>query len=122
MLEYLIELDNVTISAVGTTPATGGTGIFPTHSNTTLKLTDALSNTVTMFQYASSYSQSGLLGGTSEYLGQSVNVTGFMDIFSSGPEFVPLSITPNVVPEPVSGSIFALGGAGLLARRRRRKA
>lgn len=119
LLGQLIELDNVTLSAKGTTAATGGTGVFPTHSNTTLLITDASSNTCTLFQYASSYSQSGLLGGTSEDLGQTVDLVGFMDVFTSGPEFVPISIT--AVPEPVSMSLVVLGGAALLGRRRRRR-
>jgi hypothetical protein len=121
VLGQLIELDNVTLSATGTTPATGSTGVFPTHANTTLLATDGSSNSVKVFQWASSYSVCGLLGGTSEYLGQSVDMVGFMDIFSPSAEFVPLSITPNVVPEPVSTSIFVLGGAALLGRRRRRR-
>lgn len=110
ILGYLITVDDVTLSGATT---------FKTHANTTLTATDSSSNTVTVFQYASSYSAAGAFGGLPVPTGP-VDLTGIADVFSTGPEFIPFAITPYVaVPEPTSLSLIAMGGLALLNRRRR---
>jgi len=109
--EYLLELDNVTLS---------GASVFATHANTTLTATDASSNAVTVFQWASSYSSAGALGGQPVPTGP-VDMTGICDVFGSGAtadvEFVPFTVT--AVPEPTSIGLLAAGGLMLLKRRAR---
>jgi len=111
--EYLVTLDNVQIDANGT--SNQATGNFPTHANGTYTLSDG-TNTITMFQWASSYSVDGALGGTAIPQGP-VDITGFADYFSPSAEFVPVSIIS--VPEPASLGLLALGGLALLKRRSR---
>jgi DNA/RNA endonuclease YhcR with UshA esterase domain len=110
--EYLVTLDNVTLSGATT---------FASHGNTTLQMTDS-TGSMTMYQWASSYSTAGLLGGTAVPTGP-VDVTGFLDFYagSSESEFVPTSIV--AVPEPTT--LALCGGAsvlGLVAARRRKNA
>lgn len=120
--EYLLALNDVTISqetALDPVP-----GNFPTHANGTYTITDGSSNSMIMYQYASSYSVAGLFGGTPVPTGL-VDLTGIVDVFNSGTaaapvlgsEFIPFSIT--AVPEPVSMGLFAVGAAAMLMRRRR---
>jgi hypothetical protein len=95
----LVTIDDVTI---------GATGNFPTHGNLTTTITDESDNSMTMFFWASSYAPDGAMGGAPIPQGL-VNVTGFVDSFSSGDEFVPLAIT--VVPEPSSLGLLGLVGS-----------
>lgn len=126
LLGQFLQLNNITLWATSGAASGGGTGVFPLNTNTTLNAYNQSdvnqTNPLKIFQWATSYSASGALGGTPIYddTGIPLDITGFMDIFSSGPEFVPVSIT--VVPEPVSMSVVILGGAALLARRRKRQA
>jgi hypothetical protein len=102
ILEYLVELDNVTLSGAST---------FAFNANTTLTATDSSSNTVTVYQYASSYSAAGAFGGQPVPTGP-VDIIGIADVFSAGSggtEVIPFQITS--VPEPCT---FVLGGLGLL--------
>jgi hypothetical protein len=94
----LLTLDNVTLSGLTT---------FPTHANGTATITDGSANTMTLFQYASSYSEAGLLGGATVPTGP-VDVTGIADVFDGATEFVPVSI--QSVPEPSSLALLGLGG------------
>jgi hypothetical protein len=116
ILEYYLEVDNV--SLVQTSPVAAGP-TFATHANTTLTATDLGANTLTVFQYASSYSAAGALGGTPVPVGL-VDMFGIADVFSGTTEFIPFSFT--AVPEP---STFVLGGLSLLglmaAKKLRRK-
>jgi hypothetical protein len=110
--EYLLALNNVTLS---------GLTAFPTHANGTLTATDSLFNSITVFQWASSYSAAGALGGLPVPTGP-VNLVGICDVFTPtggqpSTEFIPFSIT--AVPEPTSLSLIGIGAFGLLARRRR---
>jgi len=121
ILGYYLSLSGVTI-----TPDTGDgspnpvPGSFPTHSNGDYYVNDSLGNQVVMYQYASSYSAAGSLGGTVIPTGP-VNVTGTIDYYApdSEVEFIPFSVT--AVPEPASASLLILGGAALIARRRGRR-
>jgi hypothetical protein len=108
--EYLLALNNVSI--LQETPTDPVPGSFPTHANGTYTLSDG-TNTMTMFQYASSYSAAGALGGTPIPTGL-VDLTGIVDVFSTGPEFIPFSVT--AVPEPASIGLLAMGGLMLLKR------
>jgi len=112
--EYLLTLDNVTILGSGGTPLSPGQ-TFPTHATGTYQLTDG-TNTLIMFDWASSYSLCGMLGGTVIPQGP-VDITGIADVFSPNAEFVPFFITP--VPEPASVGLLAMGGLMLLKRRGR---
>lgn len=107
--EYLLSLDNVTLSGAST---------FAVHANTTLTGTDGSANTVTVFQWASSYSSAAVFGGQPVPTGP-VDMTGICDVFGSGAtadvEFVPFTITP--VPEPTTIGVLAVGGVMLLKRR-----
>lgn len=115
ILGYYIELDNITITQENATNTVPGN--FPTHANGTYTLLDSNGlNPTTMFQYASSYSSAGALGGTAVPTGP-VDLTGTVDIFDGAAEVIPFSIT--AVPEPASISLLVLGGAALMARRRR---
>lgn len=93
----------------------GASGNFPTHANGTYTLTDlAGNNPLTLYQWASSYSTAGALGGTPVPTG-AVNVEGIVDLFDGSPEFVPFSITPAAAaPEP-SSIVLLLSGIGALA-------
>jgi hypothetical protein len=109
--EAYVEIDGVTINGA---PATLST-------NTNYVLTDASSNTMTMYPYASdslvkaavtaaNAANPGGFGGT-------YDIIGYADEYYGAPEIYPLSII--AVPEPASISLLALGGISMLARRRR---
>jgi hypothetical protein len=118
ILGYYVTLNNVLITQETTSDPVPGS--FPTHALGTYTLTDLQGNNpVTMFQYASSYSTAGALGGTVVPTGP-VNITGTVDVFDNAVEFIPFSVT--AVPEPASASLLILGGAALVARRRARRA
>jgi hypothetical protein len=108
--EAYVEIDGVTISGAPATLAT----------NTLYTLTDASSNTMTMYPYASdslvkaavtaaNAANPGGFGGT-------YDVIGYADEYFGVPEIYPLSIV--AVPEPAGLSLLALGGISVLARRR----
>jgi hypothetical protein len=110
---HSLELHNVEFSGAG--------GNFPTHANGTYTVTDLSGNNpLTLFQWASSYSTAGTLGGTPVPTGP-VDIYGIVDIFDGTPEFVPFSITPAAAstPEPGSAGLILVGviAAQLLLRR-----
>ena len=88
----------------------GASGNFPVHNNGTYSLTDLSGqNSLTLFQWASSYSAAGALGGTPVPTGV-VDIFGTVDLFQGTPEFIPFSITSVTAstPEPESiGIAFA---------------
>lgn len=128
---YLLQLNNVTIGGNSGPYAT----TFPTYSQVTgapsgptvetYTVSDGV-NTMTLFDWVTSYSVDGAMGGNAVPTGP-VNMTGFVDVFGSGStasaEFIPMSITA-AVPEP---SVMNLCGAGsvlayVIARLRSKKA
>jgi hypothetical protein len=114
---FLVELDNVTIET-----SSGGaiSGNFPTHANGTYDVTDGV-NTMTMYQWASSYASAGALGGTPIPTGP-VDILGLMDVFGgTSPELIPYQISPAAAPEPSSIALAAIGGVAVLLGLRRRK-
>jgi hypothetical protein len=100
---YYLEVQDVTLGNAGST--------WTTHANVTTSITDQSDNTMVLYDWASSYSTCGALGGTVAPTGL-VDVYGFVDFFasSSEAEFVPTLITP--VPEPSAMSLC--GGIGSL--------
>jgi len=116
---YLVTIDNVTIMTNGT--AAGGLN-FPTHGNGTYSITDG-TGTITLYQWASSYSAAGAFGGTVIPSGL-VDITGLVDDYTSGgtstSELIPYSIAAAPAPEPSTIALAALGTLSLLGLRRRK--
>jgi hypothetical protein len=112
-LGHYLSLQNVQFS--------GASGNFPTHANGTYTVTDLSGNNpLTVFQWASSYSTAGALGGTPVPAGP-VDINGIVDLFNGAPEFVPFSITPAAASTPEPASIgLLLGGIAFLFWLRRR--
>jgi hypothetical protein len=113
---HFLELHNVTISQQSVP-------IFPIHANGTYNLVDGR-NSLEMFQWASSYSAAGMIGGTKVPTG-AVDVKGIVNVFAlagfSGgiTQFVPFSITP--VPEPAAFGLMCVAALSLLRNRRAAK-
>jgi len=120
---YYIELQNVTYS--GSTGSFQST--FPTYAqaNTVDESYTISDNTgsMTMFDYVTSYSTCGALGGTAVPTGP-VDVYGFISIFPSsglpGGGLPELTVTAIAVPEPSTVMLVGAGLLSLLAVRRRR--
>jgi hypothetical protein len=115
----LVTLDNVSLytDAAATIPVSGN---FATHANVTLYAKDAGGNIMEIYDWASSYSTCGALGGTPEPTGL-VDITGFVSQSGSfAPEMTPFSITS--VPEPTTLSLCGAGALLALIFRLRRKA
>lgn len=119
---YLVQLDNVTITAVGG----GAPGNFPYHANASYTITDA-TGSMTMYFWATSYSTDAEMASSGVPTG-TVDIDGFVDIYTptSGadagigePEFVPLTIT---APEPSVLNLVGAGGLLTLVARLRKKA
>ena len=115
----LVTLDNVSLytDSAATIPVSGN---FATHANVALYAKDGSGNIMEVYDWASSYSTCGALGGTPEPTGL-VDITGFVS--QSGtfpPELTPFSITP--VPEPTTLSLCGAGALLALIFRLRRKA
>ena len=116
---YLVTLDNVSLytDSAATIPVSGN---FATHANVTLYAKDGSGNIMEVYDWASSYSVDGALGGTAIPTGL-VDITGFVDQSGTYPvEFVPMSIT--AVPEPATLGLCGAGGLLALIFRLRRKA
>jgi hypothetical protein len=126
---YLLQLNNVTIGGTVALGGTGGTagGLFPTYAqatvaNETFTVTDG-TGTMTLFDWVTSYSTDGAMGGYQVPTGTVPYIDGFVDIYTptSGietpqPEFVPTYI-PGLelaVPEPSVLNLLGVGGAGSL--------
>jgi len=118
---FYMEVLNVTVS--------GSTGSFQTtfptfaQANTVSESYTITDNTgsMTMFDFVTSDSTAGLLGGTAVPTGP-VNMFGFMTVFNSGaglPEFNIISF--QAVPEPSTVMLVGGGLLGLLTLRRRRR-
>lgn len=117
--QYL-EIQDVTITAGNGATVNPDSVDFPTYAQAngtteTYTITDSLSNSMELFDWVTSYSDDGALGGTPVPTGP-VNIYGFYDSFG---EFVPASIV--AVPEPASMGLLAVG-ATMLLRRKARKA
>jgi len=116
---HLVTLDNVSLytDAAATIPVSGN---FAIGNNVTLYAKDAGGNIMEVYDWASSYSTCGALGGTPEPTGL-VDITGFVSLSSTfPPELTPFSIT-QVVPEPTALSLCGAGGLLALIFRLRRK-
>ncbi len=119
MAGQLVTLDNVSLytDSAATIPVSGN---FATHANVALYAKDAGGNIMEIYDWASSYSTCGALGGTPEPTGL-VDITGFLS--QSGtypPEMTPFSIIS--VPEPTTLSLCGGGALMALIFRLRRKA
>jgi len=114
---YFLEIQNATIS--------GSTGsfqsVFPNYAQANIAsesytITDN-TGSMTMFDWVTSYSQCGELGGMGVPTGP-VDITGFVSYNTGGPaEFTPVVM---FIPEPSAFVLAGLGLAGLLTIRRRR--
>ncbi len=120
---HLIEVDNVTITG------TGVGGYFPTYSQATtatetFTMTDGSGNSMTLFDWVTSYSTCAAFGGSPIPTGP-VDLIGFDSVFTSGgvssAEFTPIAGIP-IVPEPMTMSLCGAGGLLALVLRLRRKA
>ena len=104
---YLATVSNVTI--------VGASGNFPS-GNTSYTISDG-TNSMTLYDWTTSYSCDGALIGTPIPTGP-VNITGFMSVYPGtpgSPEFTPISIT--AVPEPATLVLLAAAGICGLALR-----
>ena len=110
-LGHYLLLENVEFS--------GASGDFPVHNNGTYTVTDLSGlNPLTLYQWASSYSTAGALGGALVPTGP-VNIYGIVDLFDGAPEYVPFSITPAAAtPEPASAGLLVAGVAILVRFKR----
>ena len=114
---YLVTLDDVSLytDSAATIPVSGN---FATHANVTLYAKDGSGNIIEVYDWASSYSVDGAMGGTPIPTG-TVDITGFVDQSGTYPvELVPMSITP----EPTTLSLCGAGALLALSFRLRRKA
>ena len=121
---HLIEVDNVTITG------TGVGGYFPTYAQATtatetFTMTDGSGNSMTLFDWVTSYSTCAAFGGSPIPTGP-VDLIGFDSVFTSGStstaEFTPIAGIPIVVPEPMTMGLCGAGGLLALMFRLRRKA
>ena len=116
----LVTLDNVSLytDSAATLPVSGS---FATHANVTLYAKDGSGNIMEIYDWASSYSTCGALGGTPEPTGL-VDITGFVSQSTTfPPELTPFSIT-QVAPEPTTLSLCGAGALLALIFHLRRKA
>jgi PEP-CTERM motif len=121
--QYL-EIQNVTITPGNGTTVNPFVAAFPTYAQVeatspvtnaeTYTITDGGGNSMELFDWVTSYSDDGALGGTAVPTGP-VDVYGFYDSFN---EFVPAAIV--AVPEPASMGLLAVGAAMLLRRKARK--
>jgi hypothetical protein len=114
----LVTLDNVSLytDSAATIPVSGN---FAVHANVALYAKDG-TGIIEIYDWASSYSTCGALGGTPEPTGL-VDITGFVSQSSTfPPEMTPFSITQ--VPEPTALSLCGAGALLALIFRLRRKA
>jgi hypothetical protein len=115
---HLVTLDNVSLytDSAATIPVSGN---FATHANVALYAKDGSGNIMEVYDWASSYSTCGALGGTPIPTGL-IDITGFLSQSGTfAPEITPFSITS--VPEPSTLALSALGGLALLLKFRRQK-
>jgi hypothetical protein len=115
---YFLQLNNVTITAAAGNTFTSA---FPTTaqessagtSSENYTVTDGGGNSMELFDWITSYSTDGAMGGNAIPSGP-VNIEGFVDVFGTGTaavvEFVPMVITP----EPSVLNLLGVGGAGSL--------
>jgi len=129
---YYLEIPNVTISGGGTLSATFPTYVGAGNNNVVYTITDASGNTMTMYDYMSSYELCQALGVNAQSTAGTVDIYGFADSFITttksgstivtnwGDEIVPLAVV-SVIPEPSSFMLAGIGLLSLLAVIRRRR-
>ena len=114
---YLIAVDNVTISGGG-----AFSSVLPTYAggNVSYTITDGSGNSMTLYDWVTSYSACAAMGGNPVPTGP-VDIIGFDSVYpGSVGEFTPIEIIS--VPEPTTLSLCGAGALLALVFRLRRKA
>jgi hypothetical protein len=109
---HMLELDGVTISG-------GISGTFGSANWAAADMiTDGSGNSMQVYYFPSAYSvQNANLFGKTIQTGGPVNMTGFVQLFGTTSQFVPMTITGGAVPEPGTLALAMIAAVVLCVRR-----